>query len=263
LQTSAALISLLVGKFLALVSILFMSEEHNMRLGIAVLICLASLSYAVAFTGIPIGVTFASQKSRTEDSTKVTHLEAKKAGSFFNEVPENSEEEKNDEKDSIDSEASELIQQRKKPSLASQPSTINGKPTSGIGFGKKVDPSSPSASGNDSSKPFIGIGPPVNDPTKPEYDDQGYTLYTSEKTGEKSRVFEALVDYPTTFTMKIVGANEGAFVEEMLQIVAESCEKDNGLQDIPYSTKTMGKWISVTVEAPVNSAEMLYVCSHG
>ena len=124
-----------------------------------------------------------------------------------------------------------------------------------VGFGKP----SPALS---TVKSYIGVGPPdkpkkpVNDVTKPEYDDQGYTLYQDEQTGEKSRVFEALVDYPCTFTMKIVGANEGAFVEEMVDVVATSCNVDT--DQVPYTTKQMGKWTSVTVQAPVENAEMLY-----
>ena len=64
------------------------------------------------------------------------------------------------------------------------------------------------------------------------------------------------MDYPCDFTMKIVGQNEGTFVEEMLAVVAESCdvEPDN----ITHSTRMMGKWTSLTVKAPVKSAEMLY-----
>lgn len=56
--------------------------------------------------------------------------------------------------------------------------------------------------------------------------------------------------------MKIVGANEGAFVEDVVAIVAEACEAEPA--DIPHRTKAMGKWTSVTVQAPVKSAEMLY-----
>lgn len=64
------------------------------------------------------------------------------------------------------------------------------------------------------------------------------------------------MDYPCKFTMKIVGANEGTFIEDMVQIVADSCNAS--FQDVPYTTKFMGKWTSVTVKAPVESAEMLY-----
>jgi putative lipoic acid-binding regulatory protein len=42
----------------------------------------------------------------------------------------------------------------------------------------------------------------------------------------------------------------------MVQVVANGCEKD--VSDIDFSTKVMGKWIGVSVEAPVENAEMLY-----
>ena len=105
-------------------------------------------------------------------------------------------------------------------------------------------------------KPFVGIGKPANDVTKPETDDQGYTLYTSEETGEKSRVFEALVEYPSIFNLKIIGENESNFAEEMVQIVADSCSVS--VDKVKYSERIKGKWLSVTVSAPVESAEMLY-----
>ena len=107
---------------------------------------------------------------------------------------------------------------------------------------------------------YTALGPPdkrINDPTNPEVDDQGYTLHTNEETGEKKRVFEALVDYPCLFKIKIVGANEGAFVSEMVAMVAESCEVTP--DKVMHSSKVNGKWISVTVDAPVQSAEMLYL----
>ena len=168
------------------------------------------------------------------------------AGSFFNPVPDGDS--SLDYKPSFDEKISELIKERQKPPLAATPSTISGKPTKG--FGKKTTSSSP-------KKSFIPVGPPVNNPTKPEYDDQGFILYTNEETGEKERVFEALVDYPCEFTMKIVGANEGTFVEDMVAIVADSCDEHH--TRITYSTRTQGKWMSVTVQAPVKNAEMLYM----
>jgi putative lipoic acid-binding regulatory protein len=175
--------------------------------------------------------------------------EDKPTGSFFNEVPDDSGP---DGAKDIDASLDDLLKARKKPAKASQPSTIEGVPTSEAkGFAK------PGATS--SKKPYIGVGPPdkpLNEPQNPEYDDQGYMLYADEETGEKKRVFEALVEYPSVFTMKIVGANVGTFVEDMVQVVADSCDKD--VADIAYSTKEMGKWVSVTVEAPVENAEMLY-----
>ena len=135
-----------------------------------------------------------------------------------------------------------------------------------IGFGKNLDHSKSSSKKDSkkiemkkSEKPYIAIGPPdtqqqpnklLNDPSNPEYDDQGYTLYADEKTGKKSRVFEALVEYPCDFTMKIVGANEGPFVSDIVSVVAEACGVDDPSK-IPHTTRAMGKWTSVTVKVRV------------
>jgi len=226
-----------------------------------------------------------SDDTNNEESAEDESL----AGSFFHQVPLSSDKESPDDEndgksdgssskkgnsmevrsrtDDIDDEISTLLQQRRKKPLVSRPSTINGVPTEkATGFGK------PKKGVNASKKtegkkppikkvsPYVAIGPPdqpINDPTKPERDDQGYTLYTDTQTGEKSRVFEALVDYPSIFTMKIVGANEGTFVVDIVTLVAEACETD--VTKIKHSTKVMGKWVSVTVKAPVESAEMLYL----
>lgn len=194
------------------------------------------------------------------------HDKAPMAGTFFNQVPDDDDDKSGDNKEELTdqfNQLEEMIKQRKKPPLASQPSTINGVPTkkaSGQGFGAaKNMPPVKKIVAKSSSKPFVGVGPSLNDVTKPEYDDQGYTLYADEKTGEKSRVFEALVDYPCDFTMKIVGdGSDGTFVVDILSIVAESCEVTTGPDSIKHSVRNKGKWTSVTVKAPVQNAEMLY-----
>jgi putative lipoic acid-binding regulatory protein len=217
------------------------------------------------------------QRTRTlSNNEQSLVLAAKKAGTFFNPVPanDNNEEPSADDddegEDDMDSSLQDLIKSRNSPSLASEPSTINGIPTSkaGVGFGAQTNGSNPTApkaaatptapivNASSSKKPFIGVGQPVNDVTKPEYDDQGYTVYTNEETGEKARVFEALVDYPSLFMMKIVGANEGLFVEEMVGVVAESCRVE--ADTIYHTVRFTGKWASLTVKAPVESAKMLY-----
>jgi putative lipoic acid-binding regulatory protein len=106
---------------------------------------------------------------------------------------------------------------------------------------------------------FVGIGRPLNDVRNPEYDENGYTLYADETTGEKRRVFEALVEYPSVFKMKIVGrddVDEGRFASEMVGIVARSCGVDAG--EVEHTERRNGKWTSVTVHAPVKDADMLY-----
>ena len=197
----------------------------------------------------------------------------KRAGTFFNEVPDQPEEGEEEmaggsaspaaDPFDFDSSMAELLSRKKDQPLAAKPSTIAGVPTAkATGFGKK-----PAASKRAASKPpkvlrrtgdknFIELGKPVNDVNNPEYDDQGYTLYADEETGEKKRVFEALVEYPCKFTMKIVGASEGNFASDMVQIVADSCGVTSA--DVENSLKINGKWTSVTVKAPVENAEMLY-----
>lgn len=107
-------------------------------------------------------------------------------------------------------------------------------------------------------KSFVGIGKPLNDVQNPEYDENGYTLYADETTGEKKRVFEALVEYPSIFKMKIVGQDDEqeSFAPEIVEIVAKSCGVEESM--VKHSTRKNGKWTSITVHAPVKSADMLY-----
>jgi putative lipoic acid-binding regulatory protein len=173
----------------------------------------------------------------------------------------------------FDDAVTELLRRRMQPPRASRPSTINGVPTEKIkGFGKAgvsggASSSTSKSTKKKSKKPYIEIGAdataksiipvnPINDPSKPEVDDQGYTLYTDEQTGQKSRVFDALVDYPCKFTLKIVGVNEGTFVQDIVGLVADACKVSP--TEIDHSTKMMGKWTSITVQAPVASSVMLY-----
>lgn len=190
-----------------------------------------------------------------------------KAGSFFNKVPDQSDDDNTIKggdgdanlKGSLEGELEDVLKQHRQPPRAFQPSTINGVSSSEAEGRKPIlTPNVMRYSQNNASKSFVGIGPAsVNDVTKPEYDDQGFTLYTNEITGKTSRVFEALVEYPCLFTIKIVGANDGAFVTDVLSIVATTCEVPES-SDIDHSVKVNGKWTSVTVKAPVKSADMLY-----
>jgi hypothetical protein len=143
-----------------------------------------------------------SQPSKSTCSLKMA--DKPPAGSFFHEVPPPDDSSSSNETDGddenkdivpdFDESISQLIRQRREPPLASRPSTIDGVPTekAGTGFGKPQ---------NSSSSSTVKKEKPINDPSKPERDDQGYTLYTDTETGKKSRVFEALVDYPSIFTM--------------------------------------------------------------
>jgi putative lipoic acid-binding regulatory protein len=244
-----------------------LSFTTSLALELAVLL-LSSPSTTQAWLSKPISRSSNHQMlhSLSRRRSTVVAMSASKAGTFFNPVPEDDGDESNDitskgpikEQDAFDIDMEDLLRRRKAvPPKASEPSTINGIPTSaGQGFGNnKTKPPAPQ-NFVPKSKPFVAIGPPLNDVTKPEVDDQGYTLYADEDTGKKSRVFEALVEYPCNFTMKIIGRNEGLFVQEMVAVVAESCQVE--ADSIQHSVKVIGKWTSVTVHAPVKSADMLY-----
>lgn len=235
------------------------------------------ISHCQHITGFNLNAGNSEKKSyvhhignRLARSNSIASMSMNKVpGSFFNPVPEESDEDKMKESevkevenigDEFDKSISELMKKRTEKPRAAAPSTIDGKPVA-KGFGNS-SPKSTSTKSKPTGK-YVGIGPPdtvprkpLNDVNNPEYDDQGYTLYADEKTGEKSRVFEALVNYPCKFKIKIVGANEGTFVSEMVALVAESCNVE--ADDVDFSEKRNGKWISVTVAAPVESAAMLY-----
>ena len=188
-----------------------------------------------------------------------TKLGAARAGTFFNQVGPNDDDDRDTDDDGEADDADPASSSATLPDLLRlrQRAPQNQSPRPAVvpavqGFAaQRIQPL-----GN--NKPFVGIGPPLNDVTAPEYDDQGYTLYADELTGKKSRVFEALVEYPCDFTLKIVGANEGDFVTEMLALVAASCRVPVNALEGKWTSRLSGKWTSITVQAPVQSADMLY-----
>eukprot|EP00574_Skeletonema_japonicum_P012420 CAMPEP_0201723056 /NCGR_PEP_ID=MMETSP0593-20130828/7219_1 /ASSEMBLY_ACC=CAM_ASM_000672 /TAXON_ID=267983 /ORGANISM="Skeletonema japonicum, Strain CCMP2506" /LENGTH=215 /DNA_ID=CAMNT_0048214091 /DNA_START=163 /DNA_END=806 /DNA_ORIENTATION=- len=212
-------------------------------------------------------------------SSNDNNEEEKISGSFFNPVPPPSSEptdsNKNDDDMLIEDSSSS-------PSAAAAAASFSGddmemfqeiikKTTLSTGGGKgfskttsTTDHAAPSViqtTSTDSSgqqKSFVGIGKPLNDVQNPEYDENGYTLYADETTGEKKRVFEALVEYPSVFKMKIVGQDDEkeSFAPEIVEIVAKSCGVEESM--VKHTLRKNGKWTSVTVHAPVKNADMLY-----
>jgi len=188
------------------------------------------------------------------------------SGSFFNEVPPPKEESSgnNGEVENLSSE-SEIISSAEPfgndidmfEQIIKKTKVSRG----GKGFAKTTtttDHTAPTIIQTASGDNFVGIGKPLNDINNPEYDENGYTLYADEVTGEKKRVFEALVEYPSVFKMKIVGKDdeEGSFAPEIVDVVAKSCGVDNSM--VKHTKRKNGKWTSVTVHAPVKNADMLY-----
>jgi len=164
------------------------------------------------------------------------------AGSFFHSVPSEPSEKTvplSEVPDPVTTEFSSLMAQRAKPVPSS---SVGGKPTAKRKKIVEID---------EDGNPRI-----VNDLNNLQTDDQGYTLHTDEQTGEKARVFESLVEYPCKFPIKIVGKKEGQFVTDMVDLVAGACSADPS--GIGYTERINGKWTSITVQAPVENAAMLY-----
>jgi putative lipoic acid-binding regulatory protein len=194
------------------------------------------------------------------------------AGSFFNVVPPKSDKAPDPNEEALMDAANEIsgvsfdgddVEMFKEIIQKTKLSRSGG----GKGFSKttttsehvsisNIQTTSTDASGRQQS--FVGIGKPLNDVQNPEYDENGYTLYADETTGEKKRVFEALVEYPSVFKMKIVGQDDEneTFAPEIVRVVAESCGVE--LSMVKHTMRKNGKWTSVTVHAPVKSADMLY-----
>ncbi len=210
----------------------------------------------------------------TDDSNDDESGELPVSGSFFNQVPPpaepTTESDNNDDNNNLieDISASSISGQTADMDMFQQ---IIQKTTlsrgGGKGFSKTTSTTDHTASSiikttsTDSSgqqKSFVGIGKPLNDVQNPEYDENGYTLYADETTGEKKRVFEALVEYPSVFKMKIVGQDDEkeSFAPEIVEVVAKSCGVEESM--VKHTMRKNGKWTSVTVHAPVKSADMLY-----
>ena len=210
----------------------------------------------------------------TDDKNNEESGELPVSGSFFNQVPPpaepTTESDNNDDNNNLieDISASSISGQTADMDMFQQ---IIQKTTlsrgGGKGFSKTTSTTDHTASSiikttsTDSSgqqKSFVGIGKPLNDVQNPEYDENGYTLYADETTGEKKRVFEALVEYPSVFKMKIVGQDDEkeSFAPEIVEVVAKSCGVEESM--VKHTMRKNGKWTSVTVHAPVKSADMLY-----
>jgi len=203
-----------------------------------------------------------------EGSDEGGESELPPSGSFFNAVPPPKEEPSGDGDGATENSASgsaaaafgdddaEMFEQILRTTKVSRDG-------GGQGFARAApvaDPAAPAVikTNTGDKQSFVGIGGPLNDVQNPEYDEDGYTLYADEVTGEKSRVFEALVEYPSVFKMKIVGQDDEqeSFAPEMVDLIARSCGVERSM--VKHTSRRNGKWTSVTVHAPVRSADMLY-----
>lgn len=71
-----------------------------------------------------------------------------------------------------------------------------------------------------------------------------------------SRVFDELVDFPCVFTFKVIGMAQGNFMGDIVDSVAMALETDKKFLQTSYRDR--GKYRSITVKAPVNTANQIY-----
>lgn len=83
----------------------------------------------------------------------------------------------------------------------------------------------------------------------------------NNNTGNKDsdgggRVFDELVDFPCVFTFKVVGVAQGDFMGDIVDSVALALETDKKFVQTSYRDR--GKFRSITLKAPVNTASQIY-----
>lgn len=77
-----------------------------------------------------------------------------------------------------------------------------------------------------------------------------------QRPAEAKRAFDELVDFPCVFTFKVVGVNEGHFLDDISAAVARVL--DTQTQYVKTSFRDKGKYRSITLRAPVNTANQIY-----
>lgn len=71
-----------------------------------------------------------------------------------------------------------------------------------------------------------------------------------------SPIWDQLVDFPCVFTFKVIGMAQGDFANDIIDSVATALNTDRKYLKTSYRDR--GKYRSITVEAPVNTAEQIY-----
>ena len=81
-----------------------------------------------------------------------------------------------------------------------------------------------------------------------------------ERENDGAKVFEKLVDYPCEFTIKVIGFDDETFAADMCRYIAGVVDKP--VDDIAFSKNDSKQktYTSVTIKAPVASADELYQC---
>ena len=75
-----------------------------------------------------------------------------------------------------------------------------------------------------------------------------------------AKVFEKLVEYPCEFTIKVIGFDDDTFAADMCRYIAGVVDKPAESIAFSKNDSKQKTYTSVTIKAPVASADELYQC---
>ena len=81
-----------------------------------------------------------------------------------------------------------------------------------------------------------------------------------ERENDGAKVFEKLVDYPCEFTIKVIGFDDETFAADMCRYIAGVVDKPAADIEFSKNDSKQKTYTSVTIKAPVASADELYQC---
>ena len=81
-----------------------------------------------------------------------------------------------------------------------------------------------------------------------------------ERENDGAKVFEKLVDYPCEFTIKVIGFDDETFASDMCRYIAGVVNKPTESIAFSKNDSKQKTYTSVTIKAPVASADELYQC---
>jgi putative lipoic acid-binding regulatory protein len=81
-----------------------------------------------------------------------------------------------------------------------------------------------------------------------------------ERENDGAKVFEKLVEYPCEFTIKVIGFDDETFASDMCRYIAGVVDKPAESIAFSKNDSKQKTYTSVTIKAPVASADELYQC---
>lgn len=88
-------------------------------------------------------------------------------------------------------------------------------------------------------------------------------LFKAQKELEQEsggRVFDSLVTFPCDFKIKVIGREDASFVEDVVSYIGKVTDTCPSSIKFTTANSREGTFVSVSIDAPVASADELYEC---